>query len=67
MEDEAYGLEDGGRNVPLVGKIGGVRVTSSSLLRADRMGCPWALRAGVDDIFVWQNVRWLQAPGSVVG
>lgn len=37
-------------NVPLVDKLGGVRVTSSSLLSAERMGCPWALSAGVEDM-----------------
>lgn len=37
-------------NVPFVGKLGGVLETSSSLLRAERMGSPWALRAGVGDI-----------------
>lgn len=40
----------GMNNVPFVGKLGGVLETSSSLLRAERMGSPWALRAGVGDI-----------------
>lgn len=30
--------------------MGGVRVRSSSVLRADLMGCPWALKMGVVDI-----------------
>lgn len=34
---------------PLTGPLGGVRATSSSALRADLMGWPWALRTGVVD------------------
>lgn len=49
--------------LPLVGPIGGVRVTSSSLLRADRMGCPWALRIGVVDM-VYKITRFREQSAS---
>lgn len=54
-------------NLPFVGPIGGVRVTSSSLFRADRMGCPWALRTGVVDMVSARVPRlWEQNSSQMV-
>lgn len=37
-------------NSPFAGPVGGVRETSSSVLKADLMGCPWAFRMGVEEV-----------------
>lgn len=39
-----------GLNSPFAGPVGGVRETSSSVLKADLMGCPWAFRMGVEEV-----------------
>lgn len=61
MRLEASRLEE---NLPLIGPLGGVRIISSSLLRADRIGCPWAFSAGVGDIVLYET---LQKGAGVVG
>lgn len=39
-----------GKDSPFAGPPGGERVASSSALRADFIGCPWAFRMGVEDM-----------------